>query len=68
MNTFRLVNSIDACSFLHRTGLPLSVVEKPLQVAQQKNMIEWNINKIKTTGHGHNFLNDLLQLFMPADE
>jgi len=68
MNSLRLMHGIDARIFLQRTGLPLSVVEQPLQKAEQEKMIEWTVDHIRVTRHGHDFLNELLQLFMPVDE
>ena len=64
MNALRLNEGFHPSLFIEHTGLPLSQIQKPLQEAEKKSMIEWNINTIKPTECGHHYLNDLLQLFM----
>jgi oxygen-independent coproporphyrinogen-3 oxidase len=64
MNALRLNGGFHPSLFIDNTGLPLSQIQKPLQEAEKKSMIEWNINTIKPTECGHRYLNNLLQLFM----
>ena len=64
MNALRLNKGFHPSIFIEHTGLPLSQIQKPLQEAEKKSMIEWNLNTIKPTEYGHRYLNDLLQLFM----
>ena len=66
MNALRLKNGVPPALFLQRTGLPISQVQKELLAAASKEWIEWNINTLKPTEIGRRYLNDLLQLFMPA--
>jgi len=64
MNALRLNEGFHPSLFIENTGLPLSDIQKPLQEAEKKSMIEWNINKIKPTEFGRRYLNDLIQFFI----
>ena len=64
MNLLRLNEGFHPSLFIEHTGLPLSQIQKQLEVAEEKALIEWNINKIKPTESGHRYLNDLIQIFM----
>jgi len=68
MNTLRLKEGFHPSIFLDRTGLPISHVEAQLEQAEQKGLIQWDIEKIKPTELGQRYLNDLLQLFMPMEK
>ena len=64
LNALRLCNGFETSLFSERTGLPISVVEKPLQRAEQLGLISWDMKKIVPTEKGKLFLNDLLELFL----
>ena len=64
MNALRLNEGFHPSLFIEHTGLPLSQIQKQLEAAEEKALIEWDINKIKPTESGYRYLNDLLQLFM----
>jgi oxygen-independent coproporphyrinogen-3 oxidase len=64
MNSLRLNEGFHPSLFIERTGLPLSQIQKQLELAEEKALIEWNLNKIKATETGHRYLNDLIQIFM----
>ena len=65
MNALRLNNGFETEIFQQHTGLPISVIEKALQQAEEKGWISWELKRIKPTDKGRQFLNNLLELFMP---
>ena len=66
MNALRLNDGVDAALFEERTGLPLLVCTSALQQAREKNLLETDTGRLKPTLQGQRFLNDLLELFLPA--
>jgi putative oxygen-independent coproporphyrinogen III oxidase len=64
MNALRLNEGFHPSLFIEHTGLPLNHIQKQLEIAEEKALIEWDINKIKPTETGHRYLNDLIQLFI----
>ena len=66
MNALRLTGGFEAALFAERTGLSLTAVERSLQEAVQRGLIARDHIRIAPTKRGHRFLNDLLQLFLPA--
>jgi oxygen-independent coproporphyrinogen-3 oxidase len=52
--------------FEERTGLPLSTILEPLQRAESLGLIERDHDRLAPTLRGQRFLNELLQLFLPA--
>ena len=66
MNALRLTGGFDAALFAERTGLALAAVERPLREAVQRGLITRDHVRIAPTKRGQRFLNDLLQLFLPA--
>ena len=68
VNALRLIDGIQPSLFLQRAGMPISVIEQQLHEAESRELIEWNINRIKPSITGQRYLNDLLQLFMPLGQ
>jgi putative oxygen-independent coproporphyrinogen III oxidase len=68
MNALRLTAGFEPGLFFERTGLPLSAVERPLREAAERGLITRDHLRIAPTKRGQRFLNDLLQLFLPAGE
>ena len=64
MNALRLNNGFPLVLFEERAGVPLTVVLKQLEQAEQKGLIARDHQRIAPTGLGRRFLNDLLQIFM----
>jgi len=64
MNALRLTDGFPTHLFQEHTGLPISAVTAPLQQAEQKGLIEWDVSRIRPTEQGSRYLNDLLTLFM----
>jgi oxygen-independent coproporphyrinogen-3 oxidase len=64
LNALRLTDGFPTPLFQERAGLPLSVCEKPLSLAESKGLIEWDTRTIRPTPAGRRFLNNLLELFV----
>jgi len=65
LNALRLKDGFAIGRFFERTGLPLSTVEAPLAEAERRGLIERDLQRLKPTALGFDFLNDLQQLFLP---
>jgi oxygen-independent coproporphyrinogen-3 oxidase len=66
MNALRLTGGVPLRCFEERTGLPLGTVLEPLARAEALGLIERDHERLAPTLHGQRFLNELLQLFLPA--
>jgi len=66
MNAARLIQGFPARLFQERTGLPMALAWKQLDSAAALGLIERDREHIVPTLRGQRFLNDLLQLFLPA--
>jgi oxygen-independent coproporphyrinogen-3 oxidase len=66
LNALRLPYGFSAGLFQERTGLPISSIARPLQAAEEKGLIERDLKQIRPSAEGQRFLNELLQLFLPA--
>jgi oxygen-independent coproporphyrinogen-3 oxidase len=67
LNAFRLKNGFALNDFSARTGLPLSAIEATLAQALQKGLIEAVGQHVRPTERGFDFLNDLVELFLPPE-
>ena len=67
MNALRLNEGFDAVLFTERTSLPLLVIRRELEEAEQRGLLLRDLQKIAPTPQGQRFLNDLLEIFL-ADE
>jgi oxygen-independent coproporphyrinogen-3 oxidase len=67
MNALRLREGFDSRLFQEHTGMPLAVAARPLERAQELGLLEWQPLRIVPTERGRNYLNELLQLFMPEE-
>jgi putative oxygen-independent coproporphyrinogen III oxidase len=68
MNALRLTEGFPTRLFQERTGLPLSVVMPALHRAVVEGWLNWNVQTIQPTELGTRLLNDLLCLFLPAED
>jgi len=68
MNALRLNNGFETAIFQQHVGLPISIVEKALKQAEEKGWINWDLKRIKPTDTGRQYLNNLLELFMPDSD
>ena len=65
LNALRLAQGVPASLFAERTGLPLSVIAKPLREAVRKGLLDADPTLLRPTPLGRRFLNDLQELFLP---
>jgi putative oxygen-independent coproporphyrinogen III oxidase len=64
LNTLRLREGFELALFRDRTGLPVSTLETALQQAEQRGLIERDLNHLRPTARGFDFLSDLQGLFL----
>mgnify|MGYP006272569885 FL=1 len=67
MNALRLTEGFELALFVERAGVPLTRVLRALDAAEQRGFITRDHQRVTPTLQGRRFLNDLLQLFLPAD-
>ena len=67
LNTLRLREGFALADFTARTGLPLSAIAQPLAQAEAQGLIERDFERVWPSVRGFDFLNNLQQLFLPAD-
>ena len=65
LNALRLMDGFSPALFTERTGLPISVLDKPLEKASGLGLLEVSPVHIQPTVLGKRFLNDLQQIFLP---
>ncbi len=66
LNALRLIEGVPVALFSERTGLPIGRIGAALDAAQARGLIECDHQRLRPTGLGLQFQNDLLELFMPA--
>ena len=66
LNALRLREGFSLQQFSERTGLPVSAIQSGLQKAQQGGLIELDLQQVRPTTLGFDFLSDL-QAFFLAD-
>jgi putative oxygen-independent coproporphyrinogen III oxidase len=64
LNALRLKNGFALTQFSERTGLALTAIQKGLDEAEKKGLIERNFARVFPTAQGFDFLNDLQALFL----
>lgn len=64
LNALRLTKGFPSSLFQQRTGLPLTICEESLSLAEEQGLIERDGRTIRPTPDGRRFLNGLLELFV----
>ncbi|OGA72316.1 MAG: YggW family oxidoreductase [Betaproteobacteria bacterium RIFCSPLOWO2_12_FULL_65_14] len=64
LNALRLVEGFAPALFTERTGLPITVVERELEAAEARGLLERDWKRIRPSVRGRRFLNELLQSFL----
>jgi oxygen-independent coproporphyrinogen-3 oxidase len=64
LNALRLKEGFSLMDFTERTGLPMTAIQKSLDAAQAKGLIERDLMRVKPTTRGFDFLSDLQSLFL----
>jgi len=67
MNALRLTAGFPVVMLAERTGLSIRALERPLNEAERRGLIERTHEHVRPTLRGQRFLNDLLQLFLPEE-
>ncbi|MDD5471748.1 MAG: radical SAM family heme chaperone HemW [Sideroxydans sp.] len=67
MNALRLNGGFEETLFQERTSLPLLLIRHELEQAEQKGLLGREAGRIAPTEMGQRFLNDLLQVFLAAE-
>jgi oxygen-independent coproporphyrinogen-3 oxidase len=66
LNALRLTEGVPVALFAERTGFPITLVQKPLDEAEQRGLIARDHQHLRPTPLGQRFLNDLQAIFLPA--
>jgi oxygen-independent coproporphyrinogen-3 oxidase len=64
LNALRLIDGFPLALFAERTGLRLAAVEVQLAEAERKDLLQRDWQRLRPTGRGRLFLNELLGLFV----
>ena len=64
MNALRLNAGFPLPLFQAHTGLPIQVIERQLQTAEARGLLQRDLTRLQPTPLGQRFLNDLLQIFL----
>jgi oxygen-independent coproporphyrinogen-3 oxidase len=65
LNALRLTAGVPIALIAERTGYPFTLVQKGLDAAEQRGLIERDHLHLRPTSLGRRFLNDLQALFLP---
>jgi putative oxygen-independent coproporphyrinogen III oxidase len=65
LNALRLADGVPAGLFRERTGFPLTLVERQLEEAEKRGLLERDHENLRASPLGRRFLNDLQALFLP---
>ena len=69
LNALRLREGFDLRLFSERTGLPISTVSAPIEVARARGWLDvGDDGRVVPTARGFDWLSDLQALFLPDDE
>ena len=66
LNALRLKEGFEIAQFVERTGLPVTAIEKALEQAIGKGLLQRDLARVWPTTLGFDFLNDLQSLFLPS--
>ncbi|MBT7951926.1 MAG: oxygen-independent coproporphyrinogen III oxidase-like protein [Gammaproteobacteria bacterium] len=68
MNIFRLKDGFSSSLFAQRTGLAVEELQSLLKIAIERGFVEMENDEIKPSELGRNYLNELLEIFLPDTE
>ncbi len=66
LNALRLIDGFPIELFPARTGLPLAALARGLEEAEQRGFVVRDAARIRPTERGRRFLNEALEIFLPA--
>lgn len=64
LNALRLKDGFALQDFTDRTGLSVTAIQRPLEEAERKGLIERDLARVRPTERGFDFLSDLQSLFL----
>jgi oxygen-independent coproporphyrinogen-3 oxidase len=65
LNALRLKEGFELARFCERTGLALTAIQRGLEEAERKGLIERDLARVWPTPRGFDFLSDLQAIFLP---
>jgi oxygen-independent coproporphyrinogen-3 oxidase len=65
LNALRLRDGFALALFGERTGLPASAIDAALREAERRGLVEVDLQGVRPTARGFDFLSDLQALFLP---
>jgi oxygen-independent coproporphyrinogen-3 oxidase len=66
LNAMRLLDGVPAAWFVERTGLPPTAIQRQLDEAERRGLLDVDHKTWRPTEFGARFLSDLQSLFLPA--
>ncbi|UUX95267.1 radical SAM family heme chaperone HemW [Aquabacterium sp. J223] len=66
LNALRLKDGVDLSLFAERTGLPVTALQRGLAEGERRGLLERDLQRIRPTARGFDFLSDLQALFLPG--
>jgi putative oxygen-independent coproporphyrinogen III oxidase len=64
LNALRQREGFELARFSERTGLSITAISRALDQAEHRGLIERDLHRVRPTGRGFDFLNDLQALFL----
>jgi oxygen-independent coproporphyrinogen-3 oxidase len=65
LNALRLKDGFRLAEFGERTGLAITSIQRGLEEAERKGLIERDLARVWPTTRGFDFLSDLQSIFLP---
>ncbi|HOE42145.1 MAG TPA: radical SAM family heme chaperone HemW [Rhodoferax sp.] len=65
LNALRLADGFDLTLFTERTGLPMTAIAGALDTAERQRLLQRDLQQVRPSARGFDFLNDLQSLFLP---
>ncbi len=66
LNALRLKEGFTLAQYGERTGLAITSIQRGLDLAEKKGLIERDLQRVWPTERGFDFLNDLQTIFLPS--
>ncbi len=68
LNATRLADGFDLSLFSERTGLPVTAIAQGLEAAERQGLLTRDLQRVRPSARGFDFLNDLQTLFLPKPD